>query len=90
MPIAPWRSRAMSSMLSAPAAIPATSEESFNPAWAPLSVGTWTCSSASSRRPACSARAISGTRPATDTRLGSSNVAETTGRVCESEMPFLS
>src|SRR5450830_121996 len=71
----------MSSMLSAPAAIPATSEESFNPAWAPLSVGTWTCSSASSRRPACSARAISGTRPATDTRLGSSNVAETTGRV---------
>src|SRR5450830_1608614 len=52
----------MSSMLCAPAAIPATSEESFSPAWAPLSVGTWTCSSASSRRPACSARAISGTR----------------------------
>jgi two-component system response regulator MprA len=26
-------------MLSAPAAIPATSEDTFNPAWAPLSVG---------------------------------------------------
>lgn len=88
----PWRSTTMSSMLSAPAAMPATSEEIFNPAWAPLSVGTRTCSSANSRRPACSAKAISGTRHATDTRFGSSNVAETTGRVCESfsyEMPFL-
>ena len=30
----------MSSMLSAPAIIPATTEVTFNPAFAPLSVGT--------------------------------------------------
>jgi len=30
----------MSSMLSAPATIPATTEVTFNPAFAPLSVGT--------------------------------------------------
>ena len=45
-PIAPCRSSAMSSMLSAPATIPATSELTFNPALAPLSVGTLRCSSA--------------------------------------------
>ena len=33
----------MSSMLSAPATIPATSEVTFNPAFAPLSVGTVRC-----------------------------------------------
>ena len=71
----------MSSMLSAPATMPATSEDSFNPGLAPLSVGTLNRSSASSRRPALPASAISGTRPAADTRLGSSNVADTTGRV---------
>src|SRR3954453_19916133 len=92
LPIPPWRSRAMSSMLSAPAAMPATSEDTFNPALAPLSVGTVIRSSASSRRPALRATAISGPRPAADTRLGSSNVADTTGRVWESciyKMPFL-
>ena len=71
----------MSSMLSAPATMPATREESFNPGLAPLSVGTLNRSSASSRNPAVRARAITGTRPADDTRLGSSNTAETTGRV---------
>src|SRR4051794_3188624 len=88
----PCRSRAMSSMLSAPAAMPATSEQSFRPGWAPLSVGTLIRWSASSRSPALPASAISGIRPAADTRLGSSNVADTTGRVWESciyEMPFL-
>src|SRR4051794_27973204 len=82
----------MSSMLSAPAAMPATREDSFRPALAPLSVGTLIRSSASSRRPALRATAISGIRPAADTRLGSSNVADTTGRVWESciyKMPFL-
>ncbi len=43
LPIAPWRRTAMSSMLSAPATIPATSEETFKPAFAPLSVGTLRC-----------------------------------------------
>ena len=71
----------MSSMLSAPAAMPATSEESFRPALAPLSVGTLNRSSASSPSPALPASAINGTRPAADTRLGSSNVADTTGRM---------
>ena len=33
----------MSSMLSAPATIPATSEVTFSPAFAPLSVGTLRC-----------------------------------------------
>src|SRR3954467_6222030 len=60
----------MSLMLSAPAAIPATSEESFDPALAPLSVGTLNRSSASSRSPALPANAISGTSPAADTRFG--------------------
>src|SRR3954465_7047613 len=56
----------MSSMLSAPAAMPATSEDTFNPASAPLSVGTLIRSSASSRSPALRASAISGTKPAAD------------------------
>src|SRR4051812_30427700 len=47
----PWRNRARSSMLSAPAAMPATSEDSFSPALAPLSVGTLIRSSASLNRP---------------------------------------
>ena len=68
-------------MLSAPAAMPATSEVTFRPALAPLSVGTLNRSSASARSPALPDSAITGTRPAADTRLGSSNVADTTGRV---------
>ena len=67
--------------------------ESFNPGWAPLSVGTVNRASASSRNRAFRARAITGTRPADDTRLGSSKTAEATGRVCDSciyGMPLLS
>lgn len=47
----------------------------------------------SSRSPTLQAGAISGTRPAADTRLGSSDVAEATGGVrksCAGEVPFLS
>ena len=80
-------------MLSAPATIPATSELTFNPAFAPLSVGTLNHVSASWRRPALRARAITGTRPAADTRLGSSKTSDATSGVWESciyEMPFLS
>ena len=68
-------------MLSAPAATPATSEDNFNPPLAPLSPGTLRCSSPSRPRPASSASLISGTSPADDTRLGSSKLAATTGRV---------
>jgi hypothetical protein len=62
----------MSSIDSAPATIPPTSEVTFNPAFAPLSVGTVRCSPARSRRPADSASASTGTGPPTDTRVGSS------------------
>src|SRR5665647_3478130 len=82
----------MSSMLSAPAAIPATNEQIFAPALAPLSLGTLNRAWASSPRPARRARAITGTRPAADTRFGSSKTADATVGVWKSriyEMPFL-
>jgi hypothetical protein len=66
----------MSSIESAPQTIPPTSEATFKPAFAPLSVGTLRCSSARSRSPAESASASTGTRPPVDTRFGSSNAAE--------------
>ena len=79
-------------MLSAPATIPATSEVTFNPAFAPLSVGTLRCCSASSWSPADRASARTGTSPADDTRFGSSNTAEVARDVWQSciyEMPFV-
>jgi hypothetical protein len=63
-------------MLSAPATIPATSDATFIPAFAPLSLGTVRCSWASGPSPADSANATSGIRPADDTRFGSSNTAD--------------
>ena len=92
VPMAPCRTRFRSEMLSAPAIIPATVDPIFRPALAPLSVGTLRCSSASSSSPDCSAKAMIGTSPAYDTRLGSSNRAAATGRVwdsCICEMPFV-
>ena len=74
--IPPWRSTAMSSMLSAPASIPPTIEATFSPGLAPLSVATVRRSSVTVRRPAASASAITGTRPADDTKFGSSKTAE--------------
>ena len=67
----------MSSIESAPATIPATSEATFNPAFAPLSVGTLNMLDRPARaaRPA-SASASTGTSPADDTRFGSSNTAD--------------
>ncbi len=49
--MAPWRSTP-GSMLSAPAAIPATREQTFNEALAPLSIGALSQVSASRARPA--------------------------------------
>jgi len=80
-PIPPCRNSAMSSIESAPATIPPTSDATFNPAFAPLSVGTHRCSAASSCIPADSARASIGTSPADDTRFGSSKTAEVAGGV---------
>ena len=77
----PWRSTAMSSMLSAPTSIPPTIEATFRPAFAPLSVATVRRSSVSVRRPAASANAIIGISPAADTRFGSSKTAEVRVRV---------
>lgn len=74
--IPPCRSRRISSIESAPATMPATKEETFAPAFAPLSVGTVRCVSARCVRPARSARRITGTRPALDTRFASSNAAD--------------
>jgi hypothetical protein len=79
----------MSSMLSAPATIPAT----FRPGCAPLSVGTDTYSSAKASKPHRCARPSAGFRPAEARRLRSSNAAAVTGRVwdsCTLEMPFVS
>jgi hypothetical protein len=71
----------MSSIESAPATIPATSAVTFPPACAPLSDGTVNRSSTKPANPTACASRITGTRPAADTRFGSSNVAATTGRV---------
>jgi hypothetical protein len=62
--------------LSTPATIPASSKATFNSAFAPLFVGTVTCSSATARSPAESASATTETSPADDTRFGSSNTAD--------------
>ena len=62
-------------MLSAPAIIPATRQGTFTWAFTPHGRPIRTCSPARSPRPARWARAITGTRPARDTRFGSSNVA---------------
>ena len=73
--IPPWRNRSVSSMLSAPATIPATNAATFSPACAPLSVGTVSCCSARARSPTRSASASTGTSPPADTRPRSSNRA---------------
>ena len=74
--IAPCRSRSMSSMLSAPAAIPATRQATFTPGitphgppWPDHALRPARCS------PARSASAMTGTSPARDTRFGSSKRA---------------
>lgn len=73
--IAPCRSKATSSMQSAPASLPATNEVTLRPAFAPLSVATDRCVSASVRKPASCASLTSGIGPADDTRFGSSKSA---------------
>ena len=66
-------------MLSAPAAIPAMIAVSFPVGFAApdftRSQTNRTCSSSSRDNPACSANSSTGTRPAWDTRLSSSNTA---------------
>jgi len=71
--IAPCRSRSMSSTLSAPAIMPATRQGTFRCGFTPHRSAMATCSPASAARPPRWASAITGTRPARDTRFGSSN-----------------
>jgi len=59
-------------MLSAPTTIPATSAPTFTTGFDPPEPETRTWAAARSCRPARSANAMTGTRPAHDTRFGSS------------------
>ena len=93
--IPPLRTTSMSSMQSAPAHIPAISVASFGAGFADpdLIRGALmrTFSSSSRANPACSANVITGTSPAHDTRLSSSNTAEPTPNLCDTftESAFL-
>ena len=77
----------MSSMLSAPAHIPAISVLSFGAGFADpdLILGTAirTFSETSRASPVCSANCITGTSPASDTNLSSSNTADSAANLCE-------
>ena len=83
----PERSTSMSSMLSAPAHIPAISVVSFGVGFADpdLILGSMmrTFSERSCPSPVCSANRITGTSPANDTRLSSSNTADSAANLCE-------
>src|SRR5665648_770405 len=75
-PMAPWRSRSILLMLSAPAIIPAISATTLVTGFDPAVPGTRTCSPINWCRPARSANDTTGTRPAHETRFGSSKTAE--------------
>ena len=74
-------------MQSAPAHMPATTVASFGAGFADpdLIRGALmrTFSPSSRRNPVCSAKPITGTRPAHDTRLSSSNTADSATNLCE-------
>ena len=82
--IPPVRSTSTSSMLSAPAHMPAISVASFGAGFADpdliLGSAMRTFSASSSDSPVCSASVITGTSPAHDTRLSSSNTAESAAK----------
>ncbi len=66
----------MSSMLSAPATIPATNPGTFRCAFTPPLAGKVSLAATSPARPQRSASATTGASPAHDTRFGSSNTAD--------------
>jgi hypothetical protein len=80
--IAPCRNTSRSSMLSAPPIIPATIPGTFTCGFTPHRPPIPTCSSTRPARPARCASAITGTKPASDTRFGSSNVACVFAKSC--------
>jgi hypothetical protein len=77
----------MPSMLFCPVAIPANRDATLTAAFAPAEPGTLTCSVTRSYNPTLSAMAITGTRPAADTRFGSSKSTETLCRLALSGAP---
>src|SRR3954462_1152568 len=87
----PWRSRSMSSMESAPATIPATSAGTLIGALTPpVALSVSFSATRSPSRHDC-ASATTGASPATDTRFGSSNVADNADEPWDSRiqrMPF--
>jgi len=76
----------VSTPLSAPATIPATRHGIFRYALPPHSPPGRTCSATRAPSPARCARAITGTRPARDTRFGSSNDACVLARTCNNRI----
>jgi hypothetical protein len=88
--IPPWRNTSRSSMLSAPAAVPATTAAALPPGLDPVDRSGRTRAPTSPARSTCSARPMTGTSPAHDTRFASSNTASTARRACSNrtyEMP---
>jgi hypothetical protein len=82
--IPPCRRRSKSSMLSAPANIPATTQADFT---AGFGDATLRCPASNRCRPATSASFSTGDRPAVDTRFGSSNMTPVMWDASTSEMP---
>jgi hypothetical protein len=85
--VPPARNTLASSMLSAPHIMPAMIVVSL-PAGltapeATRVLGSSTCSPINRERPVCSANSSTGTKPAADTRFGSSNTADPTANVCD-------
>src|SRR5450830_1610340 len=78
----------MASMVSAPATIPATNTATFTTGFDPADPGTRTWAPTSSWSPARSANASTGTRPAHETRFGSSKPAETLWNTLAYRMSF--
>ena len=70
-------------MLSAPAAIPATRHGTFTAGFTPHGPPGRTCRATRSSSPARRASATTGTRPAGDTRFGSSNDARVFAALCD-------
>ena len=85
--VPPARNTFTSSMLSAPHSMPAMIEVSFPAALtapeATRVLGRSTYSPINRERPVCSANSSTGTKPAADTKFGSSNTADPTLNVCD-------
>jgi hypothetical protein len=66
--------------------MPATSEPTFTPGFAPTLAATRTCEATKSSRPTFSTSRTAGTSPAYDTRFGSSKLAPVLAAVCNNRI----